>query len=149
MDARVAPISVLIADDQPILRDALVDFINLFDDLRVLAAVASGAEAIEMVRAEAPDVALVDIRMPGGGPDLVRAIHQAAPSTRVLVVSASGGQQIVMEMLLAGADGYLVKGEMPIKVVEGIQAVAAGGRPVSPELLDDEVRALLARPRES
>ena len=136
-------VTVAVADDQPILRDALVDFIGLFDDFRVVGAVASGGELIELVRGAAPDVAIVDIRMPGGGPALVRTIREVAPATRILVLSAAGGREIVVEMLTAGADGYLIKGELPSQVVDGLRAVVAGERPVSEEVLDDEVRALL------
>ena len=138
-------ITVAVADDQPILRDALVDFIELFDDFRVVGAVASGGELIELVRGRAPDVAIVDIRMPGGGPALVRTIREVAPAIRILVLSAAGGREIVVEMLTAGADGYLIKGELPSQVVDGLRAVIAGERPVSAEVLDDEVRALLER----
>ena len=136
-------ISVAVADDQPILRDALVDFIGLFDEFRVTGAVSSAGELLELIRRAPTDVAIVDIRMPGGGPELVRTIREVARDTRILVLSAAGGREIVIEMLTAGADGYLIKGELPITVVDGLRAVVAGERPVSDEVLDDEVRALL------
>ena len=138
-------ITVAVADDQPILRDALVDFIELFDDFRVVGAVASGGELIELVRGRAPDVAIVDIRMPGGGPALVRTIREVAPAIRILVLSAAGGREIVVEMLTAGADVCLTRSELPSQVVDWLRAVIAGERPVSAEVLDDEVRALLER----
>jgi len=141
--AVVTGITVAVADDQPILRDALVDFIGLFDEFRVIGAVSSGGELLELIRRAPTDVAIVDIRMPGGGPELVRTIRGVAPATRILVLSAAGGREIVIEMLTAGAHGYLVKGELPKTVVDGLRSVVAGNRPVSDEVLDDEVRALL------
>ena len=137
--------TVVVADDQPILRDALVDFIGLFDEFRLTGAVSSGGELLELIRGAAPDVAIVDIRMPGGGAGLLRAIRELAPATRILVLSAAGEREIVMEMMASGANGYLIKGELPVKVVEGLRAVVDGQRPVSDELVDDEVRALLDR----
>jgi DNA-binding NarL/FixJ family response regulator len=139
------PVTVVIADDQPVLRDALADFIRLFDDFHLLGAAASGQEALELVSALGPDIALIDMRMPGGGVELVGEIRARAPGTRVLVLSAAGEPEIVMQALRSGASGYLVKGDLPQTVIDALRAVARGQRPVSEALADHSLRWLLAR----
>jgi EAL domain-containing protein (putative c-di-GMP-specific phosphodiesterase class I)/ActR/RegA family two-component response regulator len=125
---------ILIADDEKVLRDALTDVIEDTDGLTVVAVVENAEDAISATHRVKPDVALLDVRMPGGGPRAARGIRDCCPEVRVLALSASGSQDTVLEMLQAGAVGYLVKGILPSEVIAGIFHAAAGEAPISPEV---------------
>jgi EAL domain-containing protein (putative c-di-GMP-specific phosphodiesterase class I)/DNA-binding NarL/FixJ family response regulator len=125
---------ILIADDEKVLRDALTDVIEDTDGLTVVAVVENAEDAISATHRVKPDVALLDVRMPGGGPRAARGIRECCPDVRVLALSASGSQDTVLEMLEAGAVGYLVKGILPSEVITGIFHAAAGEAPISPEV---------------
>lgn len=129
----MADIRIVIADDEPAIREALADLIEATPGMTVVAAAANASDAIAEVARHRPDVALVDVRMPGGGPAATRGIRLACPETRVLALSASGGGDTVLEMFRAGAAGYLVKGILPAEVISGIQNVALGQTPLSAE----------------
>jgi EAL domain-containing protein (putative c-di-GMP-specific phosphodiesterase class I)/ActR/RegA family two-component response regulator len=130
----VGDIQVLVADDEKVVRDALADLIEASDGMAVAAVAADADEAIAAARRELPDVALVDVRMPGGGAKATRGIRAASRNTRVLALSASGSGDTVLEMLRAGAAGYLVKGILPSAVIDGIRHVALGETPLSAEV---------------
>ena len=130
----MADIRVLIADDEKVMRDALSDLIEATVGMTVVAVAADADEAIAAAETSRPDVALVDVRMPGGGPKATRGIMHCCPETRVLALSASGGGETVLEMIQAGAAGYLVKGILPTEVIAGIRHVAMGETPISPQV---------------
>jgi EAL domain-containing protein (putative c-di-GMP-specific phosphodiesterase class I)/ActR/RegA family two-component response regulator len=130
----LADIRILIADDERVVREALADLVEACNGMTVAAVAADAAEAIAEAARVRPDVALVDVRMPGGGASATREILERCPHTRVLALSASGSRDSVMEMLHAGAAGYLVKGILPIEVINGIRQVAAGEAPISAEV---------------
>ena len=125
----MADILVLIADDERVVREALTDLIQASYGMTVAAVAADADEAIAAATRVQPDVAIVDVRMPGGGPKATRGILDSCPNTRVLALSASGSSDTVLEMLQAGAAGYLVKGILPGEVITGIRHVALGGTP--------------------
>ena len=142
----MADIRVLIADDQKGVREALADLIEASDGMTVAAVAADADEAIAAAVRVRPGIALVDVRMPGGGPKATRGILKGCPHTRVLALSASGSRDTVLEMLQAGAAGYLVKGILPSEVIAGIRHVAVGETPLSAEVAGgviDRVRAQL------
>ena len=145
-------IRVLIADDEKVVRDALADLVTASAGMTVVAVAENAAEAIAASRAMHPDVALVDVRMPGGGPEATRGIKECCPDTRVLALSASESRDTVLEMLQAGAAGYLVKGVLPTEVIAGIRNVAVGQTPLSAEVAGgviDRLRAQLAAESEA
>lgn len=127
----MADIRILIVDDEKVVREALADLIEASDGMTVAAVVADADAAIAAATRSRPDVALVDIRMPGGGAKATRGILTSCPHTQVLALSASGGRDTVLEMLQAGAAGYLVKGILPSEVIAGIRRVALGETPQS------------------
>ncbi|MEA2683732.1 MAG: hypothetical protein QOK05_2060 [Chloroflexota bacterium] len=130
----MSDLRVLIADDEKIVRDALADLIEDTPGMTVVGVAENAEEAIAMAGSTSPDVALLDVRMPGGGPTAARGILQCCPQVRVLALSASGSHDTVLEMLQAGASGYLVKGILPTEVIAGIQHAAAGEAPISAEV---------------
>ena len=142
----MADIRVLIADDEKGVREALADLIEASDGMTVVAVAADADEAIAAAVRVRPGIAMVDVRMPGGGPKATRGILESCPHTRVLALSASGSRDTVLEMLQAGAAGYLVKGILPSEVIAGIRHVAVGETPLSAEVAGgviDRVRAQL------
>jgi len=136
-------IRVMIADDDADLRAALVDVLSGQPSLEVVGIAEEAQGAIELARTVQPDVALVDVRMPGGGGVLAtREIHRFAPATRVVVLSARGDRSTVLEMLRAGAVGYLVKGAAPEAIVEAIEGAMDGRSSLSAEVVGDVVQEL-------
>jgi EAL domain-containing protein (putative c-di-GMP-specific phosphodiesterase class I)/DNA-binding NarL/FixJ family response regulator len=142
----LADIRVLIADDEKVIREALAALIEDSDGMTVAAVTADADEATAEAARVRPDVALVDVRMPGGGPRATRGILESSPNTRVLALSASGSHESVLEMLRVGAAGYLVKGILPSEIIAGIRNVARGQTPLSAQVAGgviDRVRAQL------
>src|ERR1700678_3543325 len=114
-------ITVLIAEDDEQLRDAVCDLIDGDDGFEVVAVAVDADQAVERARSVKPDVALLDMRMPAGGaPRAARAIHEASPATRCLALSAYEDRASVLEALRSGAVGYLVKGAAPREILEAI-----------------------------
>ena len=132
----IEPIRVLIADDEPALRGALADLLEHEDDVVLIGAAGDADEAIALAGDERPDVALVDVSMPaGGGARAAREIARCSPDTRVIALSAFEDRPTVLEMLRAGAVGYLVKGTAGEEIVDSIQKVMAGGASLSTEVI--------------
>jgi len=130
------PISVLIADDEPALRGALADLLAHEDDVVLIGTAGDADEAIAIAIDARPDVALVDVSMPaGGGPRAAREIARCSPDTRVIALSAFEDRPTVLEMLRAGAVGYLVKGTDGEEILGSIQKVMAGGASLSTEVI--------------
>jgi EAL domain-containing protein (putative c-di-GMP-specific phosphodiesterase class I)/CheY-like chemotaxis protein len=136
-------IRVLIAEDEPSVRDALAALIQAEPDLELVAAAADALQAIELARKHRPDVAVLDVKMPGGGgPRAARAIRAFSPQTRVTALSAYDDRASVLEMLGAGAVGYLVKGTSAAQILEAIRSSARGQGALSMEVTADVIRAL-------
>src|SRR5437764_9808545 len=114
-------VRVLIADDDPAVREALVDLLSDDPGLDLVGVAADVEDAIRLAIEKRPAVALLDARMPGGGgARAAREITQRCPATRVLVLSAYEEKASVYEMFEAGASGYLVKGGSDREVLEAI-----------------------------
>ncbi|HEY6567988.1 MAG TPA: EAL domain-containing protein [Actinomycetota bacterium] len=130
------PIRVLIADDEPALRIALADLLAHEDHLTLIGTAGDADEAIQIATDQRPDVALVDVKMPaGGGPRAAREISRLSPDTRVIALSAFEDRPTVLEMLRAGAVGYLVKGTAGDEILDSIERVMAGGASLSSEVI--------------
>lgn len=141
---RAKRIGVLIAEDDPFVRDALAALIRLEPHLKLIGAVADADEAITAATATMPDVAIVDVRMPGGGgAQAAREIKRCSPETKVIALSASDDRATVLEMLEAGVVGYLVKGDSIRSIVESIERAASGQSSLSVEVTGDVIEELL------
>jgi PAS domain S-box-containing protein len=136
------PIRVLIADDEPVLRTAVGDLISGEPDLELLGAAADASEAVELAAATLPDVAVVDVRMPGGGASAVHGIHEVSPKTLVLGLSAYGNRAAVIEMLRAGAVGYLIKGALPEEILEAIRRAGRGQASLTAKMIAGVIEEL-------
>jgi EAL domain-containing protein (putative c-di-GMP-specific phosphodiesterase class I)/AmiR/NasT family two-component response regulator len=142
------PIRILIADDEPALRDAIADLLAHEDGLVLVGEAGDADQAIELAGTRQPDVALVDVSMPaGGGPRAAREIIRVSPDTRVIALSAFEDRPTVLEMLRAGAVGYLVKGTASEDLVLSISKVFDGGASLSAEVLDGIVHELASQLR--
>ena len=142
------PIRVLLADDEPGLRVALTELLSHEERVELVGTAADAEEAMRIAESNLPDVALVDVRMPeGGGPHAARGITRVSPGTRVIALSAYEDRTNVLEMLRAGAVGYLVKGTAADELVQGIEKVAQGGTSLSAEVMSGVVAELATQLR--
>jgi EAL domain-containing protein (putative c-di-GMP-specific phosphodiesterase class I)/CheY-like chemotaxis protein len=136
------PIRVLLADDDAAIRDVLSALVASEPALELTDAVGTAAAAIESARCSPPTVALIDVRMPGGGAMATSGIKQCSPATRVLALSVHEDRIHVLEMLEAGADGYLVKGSSIDAIAAGITRAAAGLGSLSAEVTGEVLEEL-------
>jgi two-component system NarL family response regulator len=127
MPEPAAPVRVLIADDHLLFRDGLAVLLQRQPGIAVVAVASDGAEALESCRALAPDVALVDLRMPKtDGIALISALRAACPQVRAVVLSGFDADDDVVQAIRAGARGYLLKTTYPAELAEAIAAVHRG-----------------------
>jgi len=127
---------VLIADDQALVRGGLRMILDSRDDIEVVAEAADGVEALEVARRLAPDVVLMDIRMPGldGIEATRRLLGHDAPKSRVLMLTTFDLDEYVYEAMRAGASGFLLKNVDPSELVRGVRVVAAGEALLAPAI---------------
>lgn len=150
-DRDIGPtIRVLVAEDEEQLQTAICDLIRSEKDFEVVAVASSADEAIEQAREHHPDVALLDVRMPGGGgPRAAAEIRSVSPATRSLALSAYADGSNVLEMLRAGAIGYLIKGDSPEEIHDAVRRAtrnqASFSSTIAAELVSDLSRDIMRR----
>jgi two-component system, NarL family, response regulator DesR len=128
-------IGVLIAEDQAMVRGALVSLLALEDDIEVTAEVGRGDEVVAAARRAAPDVALLDIGLPGiDGLEVAAALHAELPDVRVLMLTTFNRPGYLRRAMEAGAAGFLLKDAPAHELARAIRAAAAGERVVDPGL---------------
>ena len=128
-------ISVLLADDQPLLRRGFRMILEAEDGVTVAGEAGDGAEAAALARRLKPDVVLMDIRMPGtDGIEATRRITEAEPGVRVLVLTTFDLDEYAFGALQAGASGFLLKDVRPHELVAAVRTVASGDAVVSPRV---------------
>jgi two-component system nitrate/nitrite response regulator NarL len=126
---------VLVVDDHPLFRDAMVRLLRSWADLDVIGEAPSGRAALERIRDDPPDVAVVDLRMPDlDGVQLCSAISRDGLATRVLIVSGYDDDELVYAALEAGASGYVPKDAPRDEVARAVLAVAHGEMAIAPRL---------------
>ncbi|OZC81841.1 DNA-binding response regulator [Rhodococcus sp. 06-412-2C] len=129
------PITVVVVDDQELMRMGLNMVLEAQDDIEVIGEASDGAGAIEAVDRLAPAVVLMDVRMPGiDGVSATRSITESGSDTRVLVMTTFDLDEHVLGALRAGASGFLLKDTPPEDLVSAIRSVAAGDAVVSPKV---------------
>jgi two-component system, NarL family, response regulator DesR len=128
-------IRILIAEDQAMVRGALASLLSLEDDLEVVAEVERGDRVLAAARAHSPDVALLDIEMPGlDGIAAARELAQELPETRSLILTTFGRPGYLRRALEEGASGFLLKDAQASELAAAIRTVAAGGQALDPAL---------------
>jgi EAL domain-containing protein (putative c-di-GMP-specific phosphodiesterase class I)/DNA-binding NarL/FixJ family response regulator len=135
-------IRVLIAEDDATARDELASLVRSQPSLELADAVGDAAQAILVSMREKPAVAVLGVRIPGGGASAARGIKRCSPNTRVLALSALDDRETVMEMLEAGADGYLVKGSSIDTILTSIERAARGQGSLSVEVTGSVIEEL-------
>jgi DNA-binding NarL/FixJ family response regulator len=140
---RGGAISLLLVDDHDVFRRGLCELLSE-QGLEVVADAASGEDALKLVARAAPDVAVMDLNLPGmSGIEATRRLATVAPRTRVLVLTISGDETHVTEAIVAGACGYLLKDASIHEIASGIRAAAIGESLISPKVatkLLDQIR---------
>jgi DNA-binding NarL/FixJ family response regulator len=135
-------IKVMVVDDHPLMRVGITSIVNARSDMTVVAQAGSGEEAVALFSKHRPDVTLMDLRLPGmSGVDSIRAIRQAHPPARFVVLTTYEGDADIHRALEAGAQGYVIKGMPYQTLVEALQRVHKGGRFLPPPI----ARALASR----
>jgi len=122
-------IRIIVIDDQAVVRQGFVSLINTVHDMAVIAEGTNGQQALELYRRHAPDVVLMDLRMPVmGGVDAIKSLRREFPAARVIVLTTFDGDEDIYRSLQAGAQGYLLKDMFFEELEEAIRTVHAGGR---------------------
>jgi DNA-binding NarL/FixJ family response regulator len=138
-------IRVLVAEDEEAVREALVDLLSSDATIEVVGAAKDADEAIEMAAESKPDVALVDVKMPGGGgARAAREIRTNSPQTHVVALSAYEDRRTVLEMLRAGAVGYVVKGTSADEILRTVRRSLRGQGSLSVEVTADVIHELVS-----
>ncbi len=130
----VPAIRIVIADDHDVVRTGLEQLIATFDDVDLVASASDGNEAVARCEDHLPDVALLDLEMPGAdGIEATRRIRSASPGTNIVVFTSFSDRERILRALDAGAIGYLLKDADPAELHRGIQAAARGEAPLAPK----------------
>ena len=128
------PTSVIVVDDHSLFRMGVLQALGLEKDLDVIGEGASTEDALRLVETLLPDVALLDISMPGSGIEAARAISRRWPETRIIMLTVSEEDDDVLEALDAGATGYVLKGTPAPELIAAVSTVADGQPYLSPAL---------------
>jgi len=137
----VSRVRVVIADDQPLMRAGFKAVLEATGSIVVVAEAGDGEQAIAAAEAHAPDVVLMDIRMPRvDGIDATRRL----PRRRVLILTTFGLDEYIVEALRAGASGFLLKDTPPAQIVAAVRRVAAGDPILSPAITRRHTSAMFA-----
>ena len=128
-------IRILLADDHEIVRQGLIHILQAQKDFEVVGQAANGRQAVELAVRLRPDIIIMDVSMPDlNGIDATHQIRKEDPDARVIVLSMHHKRQFVLDMLREGVKGYILKSDISEQLIQGIQAVMAGGVYLSPQI---------------
>ena len=143
-------ITVLIADDQTLVRDGFRMILDEQEDMVVVGEAGDGIEAVAKTRELRPDVVLMDVRMPGrDGLEATRDLLREMPETRVLILTTFDLNEYVYEAMKAGASGFLLKDVPRAQLVGGVRTVAAGDALLAPAITRRLIEQFVKRPPSS
>jgi DNA-binding NarL/FixJ family response regulator len=141
------PVTVLVVDDQTVVREGLVLLLGLLPDIEVVGSAVDGREAVEMVARSRPDVVLMDLRMPRcDGVEAIRMLRQRGLHTRVIALTTYSDDQSVLGAVRAGARGYLTKDAGPAEIQKAIHRVMADQAVLDPAVQHHLLEAFAATP---
>lgn len=128
-------IRLLLADDEPLVRAGVRAILSVASDIEVVAEAGDGRTAVDLVQRHRPDVAVLDVRMPGtDGLQATAEIRRTVPSTAVIVLTTFGQDDYILAALGGGASGFLVKSGEPEELLAAVRSVAAGAAYLSPRV---------------
>lgn len=131
----MAPIRLMLVDDHEVVRVGLKSFLEARPDLKVVAEAGNGQQALDLIAEARPDIVLMDITMPGmDGMETTRRLKAVYPAGLVLALTVHNDKQYCMQMLAAGASGYITKQAAAEELIEAIHSVAAGNVYLQPAL---------------
>jgi DNA-binding NarL/FixJ family response regulator len=141
-------ITVLVVDDEPLVRSGVRMILESEGDIEVIGEAADGKQALEQTRMLAPDVVVLDIRMPGldGIETTRRLVAHARPTPRVLILTTFDLDDYVYEALKAGASGFILKNVPPAKLVDAVRTVAGGEQLLAPAITRRMIERFVRRP---
>lgn len=126
-------IRLVVVDDHPVVRHGLVSMLRYEQDMQVVGEAGDGAEAVRVILDQAPDVVLLDLRLPQlSGIEVMKQTRVQAAQTRFLVLTTYDTDEYIVPALSAGAQGYLLKDTTPDELTRAIRTLAAGGAPLEP-----------------
>jgi NarL family two-component system response regulator LiaR len=129
------PFRVVLADDHAIVRKGICEFLEEDGEITVVAEAADGREAVRLAGEHRPNVAVLDVQMPGiNGIEATRQIKASYPDVRVLILTAYDDDPYVFALLGVGADGYVLKNTDADELVRAVKMVAAGGKVLAPDI---------------
>jgi DNA-binding NarL/FixJ family response regulator len=141
-------VTIVIVDDEALLRGAFRTMLETEDDLEVVGEAADGREAIEQARLRKPDVVLMDVRMPGmDGIEATRRLLEHGSGPRVLILTTFDLDEYVYEAMRAGASGFMLKNSPPDQLAAAIRTVAAGEALLAPTVTRRLIEEFVRRPR--
>jgi DNA-binding NarL/FixJ family response regulator len=156
----MSQIKVAIVEDLDEVRRGLVSFINFDPELQVIGSFANAEDAVGHLPADPPDIAIVDIQLPGmSGIECIEAVREKCPGTQFMMFTVYENDEKVFDALKAGASSYLLKKTPPAVIIESLKELYKGGSPMSPDIARKLVKnyqgrnknanALLLSPREN
>ena len=142
-------VTILLADDHPIVRQGLRHLLEAEPDLKIVGEASDGLQAVQLTEKFMPNVLIVDIMMPGlNGLEVLRQVRDRSPATCSVVLSMQSADAYVVEALKAGALGYVLKETGPSELVNAVQQVIEGKRYLSPRLSERLIDVLLQKTEE-
>jgi NarL family two-component system response regulator LiaR len=141
---------ILIADDHPLLREALCQVFSSQKDMEIVGQAGNGEEAIDLASKLKPDILVMDIMMPkSDGLEASRQIKKITPNTAILILTAYDDDNYVLGLLEAGATGYLMKSAKGQDLVEAVRAVQAGESVLHPKIIEKLLKQAMVKPVET
>jgi DNA-binding NarL/FixJ family response regulator len=141
-------IRVVVADDHPLFREGVITSLRTAHDIEVVGQAADADGAVRVVREQVPDLALIDVTMPGGGLEAARKIATACPATRIVMLTVSEDEDDLLAAMKAGASGYVLKGVASHELLAIVRAVSGGEVYVAPTLAFALLREM-SKPRQA
>ncbi|MGV8147333.1 MAG: response regulator [Alkaliphilus sp.] len=126
---------IVIIDDHPVVRHGLKQTLNIEDDMEVIGMANSSQQGIDLIIKESPDLAIVDLNMPGGGMDLIRQIREQSLDVKLVILTSYASQEEIKEALSLNVDGCVLKEILPEELVNAIRLVSKGRRYYDPNIM--------------
>ena len=134
-------ISIMIADDQELIRESLKIVLDQHADMKVTALAENGRQLMDLLAAQQPDVILMDVRMPElDGVQATRIVKERYPKVRIIILTTFDDDEYVFNALKYGASGYLLKGVSVPELTRAIRTVVSGGAMINPDIATKVVR---------